>query len=345
MSAPDHRPFFAATSLTMVPFRDMAKTARLILENMPEAPVLPVMTRSYRWLLEGFPCLVIDPEKRTVSMAPPEQREAEVLEFYDRVEKDDLDHFATTPETAPFYEAMLDEFSRAHTPDLKWIAVQIPGPVILADTWRQMDGKPCFHHTTLRDMIVKTVALKTRWLERRIGEVLPEVEVIADHPEPTLVSFTSALGGGSRRELIEAIEGGFAGVTGLKWVHCCANIDWSLLIESDIDVINLDAFQYADKVALYADGFKAFIDRGGTIGWGIVPVEAESLKNQTLDKLVDRLQQGIDLLTAQGLDEAELARSSWVLPACEPALLSADLAERAFGLTRQVSETMRARYA
>ncbi|MBU0516850.1 MAG: hypothetical protein KJ621_19015, partial [Proteobacteria bacterium] len=341
MTTPTRRPFFAATSLTMVPYRDIETTARTILANMPEAPFLPVMTRSYRWLLEGFPCLVIDSDKKLVMMAPPEEREAEVLEFYDRVEQDDLDHFATTPRTAPFYEAMLEEISRADTPDLKWLAVQIPGPVVLADSWRQMDGKPCFHHETLRDMVKKTVALKTRWLERRIKEALPGVEVIADHPEPTLVGFTSALGGGSRHDLIGAIEEGFAGVTGLRWVHCCANIDWSLLIEADIDVINFDAFAYADKVALYAEGLKTFLERGGTIGWGIVPVEPETLRNQTLDTLVDRLQNGIDLLTAQGLDEARLAAASWVLPSCEPALLSPELADRAFSLTRHVSEAMR----
>jgi hypothetical protein len=345
MTASADRPFFAATSLTMVPYRDVESAARTILKNLPEAPFLPIMTRTYRWLFEGFPCLVIDPEKKTVMMVPPEEREAEVLEFYDRVERDDLDYFATTTATAPFYEAVLHEIVKADPLDLKWLAVQIPGPVVLADSWRQRDGKPCFHHETLRDMIVKTVALKTRWLERRIREVLPGVEVIADHPEPTLVGFTSALGGGSRRDLIAAVEGGFAGVTGQRWVHCCANIDWSLLTEADIDVINFDAFAYADKVALYAAGFQGFLERGGTIGWGIVPVEAQALAGQTVRSLVDRLQTGLDLLTAQGVDETLLVASSWVLPSCEPALLSPELADRVFELTSQVSAAMRARYA
>ncbi len=345
MTRPADRPFFAATSLATVPFRDMATAARIILENLPEAPFLPIMTRTYRWLFEGFPCLVIDPEKKTVMMAPPEEREAEVLEFYDRVERDDLDYFATTTAAAPFYEAMLDEIVRADPPDLKRLAVQIPGPVVLADSWRQRDGKPCIHHETLRDMIVKTVAMKTRWLERWIKEALPGVEVIADHPEPTLVGFTSALGGGSRQDLIAAVEGGFAGVTALRWVHCCANIDWSLLTEADIDVINFDAFAYADKVALYAEGFRGFLERGGTIGWGIVPVESETLAGQTAESLVNRLQEGIDLLVAQGLDEARLAESSWVLPSCEPALLSTEQAARVFELTGQVSAAMRARYS
>jgi len=41
-------------------------------------------------------------------------------------------------------------------------------------------------------------------------------------------------------------------VTCPRWVHCCANIDWSLLTDSDIDVINFDAYMHWDKVSLYS---------------------------------------------------------------------------------------------
>ena len=38
-------------------------------------------------------------------MAQPEEREEELLEFYDRVEQGDLDYFAITPEAAPAHQA------------------------------------------------------------------------------------------------------------------------------------------------------------------------------------------------------------------------------------------------
>ena len=86
--------------------------ARLIMNHCPEAPRLPIMTRSFRWMYEGLPCLHLDHEKKQVYMLPPKEREAEVLEFYDRVEADDLDYFATSEAAAPFYYRLIEELQK-----------------------------------------------------------------------------------------------------------------------------------------------------------------------------------------------------------------------------------------
>ena len=54
------KPNFAATALSCVPYRDAAHCVQVILENFPEAPFLPVLTRSLRYQLEGFPCIVFN---------------------------------------------------------------------------------------------------------------------------------------------------------------------------------------------------------------------------------------------------------------------------------------------
>jgi len=53
---------------------------------------------------------------------------------------------------------------------------------------------------------------------------VPGVEVIAGQAETTLVNFTSASNTGTREDVITAIEKGFYNLTGLTWIHCCANI-------------------------------------------------------------------------------------------------------------------------
>ena len=339
------RPFFAATMMSTVPYRDAAKTAEIILKSCPQAPRLPIMTRSFRWLYEGIPCLILDREKKRVFMAPPEQREAEVLEFYDRVENDDLEYFATTVNTAPFYYEILEKLQRADREDLNWVGFQIPGPNVLGATFKQIDGRPCFHHEDLWDILVKAIAMKTRWLEKMIKEALPQIQVIADHPEPTLVSFTSSEGSGSREKIIQGINQAFQGFGGLRWVHCCSNIDWTLLTEAEIDVINFDAFQFADKIALYAKEIQGFLARGGMLGWGIVPVSDDLIAQENVDSLMARLDKGIDLLVQQGVDEELLYTSSWVLTACETSLLSPQQADVAFDLNEKISARMRLRGA
>ncbi|MBW1798939.1 MAG: hypothetical protein JRJ21_11210 [Deltaproteobacteria bacterium] len=338
------RPKFAATMMAAVPYRDMERAGDVILKNFPEAPCLPVMTRGIKWMLEGIPCVVIDRENRRILLDPSPERESELLEFYDRYIEGDLDYFATTPETAPFFYGMFERLKRSRPSELKWVIFHTAGPLLLGDTIRQPDGNPCIYNETLRDVLIKGTNIKTRWLEKKIREEIPGVEVVADLPETTLVNFTSAGGTGTREDVITAINEGFAGLTCLTWIHCCANIDWSLLTDCNVDVINFDAYQHSDKVALYAEEFKRFFERGGMIGWGIVPVIDALLSGETVSGLVDKLQEGIDLFVSKGIDEELLASSSWVLPSCETVLLTNEQSDLVLKMTKEISQVMRGRY-
>jgi hypothetical protein len=338
------RPKFSATLLSMVPYDNMEKTAEVVLEHFPETIRLPVVTRSFEWISEGMPCLEANWERGEFLMVPPEEREQEVIEFYEKVEQEDLDGFATTPKTAPFYYEMLERIKRSRPPELKWITFQVPGPIVLGDTLKQRNGNPAIHHETLRDMLIKTVNMKSRWMEKWIREEIPGVQVVCDQPEPTLVVFTSAGGSGSRDDIIQAINEGFSGVTSAAWVHCCSNIDWSLLTDADIDVINFDAYMYWDKLSLYAEELKRFLEEGGTVAWGIVPVVDEFLSKESVLTLLDKLEKGIDLLVQNGIDEELVASSSWILPSCETVLLSPEKSDLAFSMTSEISRLMKKKY-
>ena len=338
------KPNFAATMMGAVPYRDTERALDAIIGNFPEAPCLPVMTRGIRWVLEGIPCVVINREKHEILLDASPERENEIIEFYDRVESDDLDYFATTPKTAPFFYAMIERLKNKRPPEIKWLVFHTVGPLLLGDMLKQPDGTSAVHHETLRDILIKGINMKTRWLERKIKAEIADVEVVADLPETTLVNFTSAGGTGSREKIISAINEGFSNLNCLTWIHCCANIDWSLLTDTQTDVINFDAYQHADKVVLYVKEFKMFIERGGMIGWGIVPVEKESLDKETVQSLVKRLETTIDLFVKKGIDESLLVSASWVLPCCDAVILTPDQTDDAFRMTRKISEIMRERY-
>ena len=52
---------------------------------------------------------------------------------------------------------------------------------------------------------------------------------------------------------------------GLAGVHCCGNTDWSLLLDSQVDIVSLDACSYMEQFSLYPVELKRFIGRGGVI--------------------------------------------------------------------------------
>ncbi len=338
------KPRFAATMMGAVPYREMDRAVEIILECFPEAPSLPIMTRSTRWMLEGIPCLVFDRERRIVYFDLSTEREGEILDFYDHIEADDLEYFATTAKTAPFFHDMIERIKCSRPSELKWVLFHTSGPLLFGDMLKQADGTPSIHNETLRDILIKGLNAKARWLEKKIRAEIPGVEVVADLPETTLVNFTSSAGTGSREEIIEAVNLSFADVGGLCWVHCCANIDWSLLFESKIQIVNFDAYQHAEQVALYTQEIQSFLKRGGMLGWGIVPVVSDHLRGETAESLTQRLEEGIDRLVKRGIDEKTLAESSWVLPSCETVLLTPEESDRALRITSQISQAMKKKY-
>lgn len=338
------KPQFMATHLAAVPQRDSKRVCRLILDHFPEAPCLPRLTRSTRMYLEGMPCLVVDSERGKLSFDLSQEREHELLEFYEHVLADDLDYFAISEASAPGVYALVRTLRQEPPPELKVVHIQTPGPVSWAMTAVDENGAPAFYNETMRDIMVKTLAMKARWQEKMVREALPGVATLLDYGEPALVIHTSAVGSGARADLIKAMNEVLDAVEGMAGVHCCANIDWSILLESHAAWINFDAFEYADRLALYPDDLKRFLARGGMLAWGVVPVFDEKIAAESVDSLVQRVEQGMRLMVDKGIDRALLAESSWITPACSTASMSLPMAERAFAYTRDVSRRLRERY-
>jgi len=338
------RPRFLPTMTASVPYRHKEKAIEAVLKYFPEAPCIPIMTTSLRWMLEGIPCLTFDRQHKRVVFDIRHEREAELITFYDKYDQEDLDYFKITPEVAPCFYGLLDVLKRSRPESLSCVHFETAGPVLLSDVIKQSNGRSSFFDPTLRDILIKGTRIKSKWILRKITTEVPDVEIVAGHPETTLVNFTSASGSGTRNSIISAIDGGFQDLDCIRCVHCCSNIDWSLLTDSNINMIHFDAYQHTDKLALYHKEIAGFLKRGGMLGWGIVPVVNESFLRESVQTLFEKLSYGIDLFVSKGIDEEELACSSWVLPSCETVMMTPDLSDRAFCAARRISQLLRNKY-
>jgi hypothetical protein len=178
-------------------------------------------------------------------------------------------------------------------------------------------------------------------MEQELRRLSPETIVFVD--EPYMSSYGSAFVSLNEGQVISLLEEVFAGIQGLKGVHCCGNTDWSLLLSTSADILNLDAYAYVEALALYPDELTAFLDRGGIIAWGIVPA-SDQVQEETVDGLVDRFHQALSLLTAKGLEKEDLLSSALIMPSCGCGSLSIETAERVLELTSQVAQALQARY-
>jgi hypothetical protein len=339
------RPKFMATTLAGVPHRDVEQACHLMRHNFPEATPVPILTRSLRMWIEGMPCLNIDRERRQVSFELS-GRENELTEFYEKYLSQDLDYFAVHRELDASLYTLADMFRKQPWKELRFIQFHVPGIYSLSTNIRDENDIPAFHHDTLRDVMVKTLAMKAKWRKRKIEELVPGIQAMVNFGNGGLGLFVSAAGTGSwdlikdlYNEQIEAVET-------ITQIHCCANFDWSLLMETNTDCINFDAYLYGETMSLYPIELGRFLERGGMISWGIVPTTAngEDILRETPRSLVERLEGHLQSVVNSGIDTELLLESSWITPSCMPQTLPIELAEEVLVYTREVSQMMREKY-
>ena len=97
-------------------------------------------------------------------------------------------------------------------------------------------------------------------------------------------------------------------------------------------------------LSLYPDAVKIFMGRGGTIAWGIVPNNEESLIKESAASLQDRLEDAVAPFTRRGIRFRQLLAQALLTPSCGLDALSVEAAESALGLLADLSDRIRKRY-
>ncbi len=220
---------------------------------------------------------------------------------------------------------------------------QVTGPVTWGLTIADNEGKAIIWDDTLSDAAARMLRLRAAWQESVLRQVSTNTIIFVD--EPYMQSYgSSALVSLSREKVISLLQEVFGGISGIKGIHCCGNTDWSVLLDTSVDVINFDAYYYAESLSLYPAEVKRFLDRNGAIAWGIVPNDEEHLKGETVASLKDRLEEAMAPFTRNGLPFRQLVEQGLLTPSDGFALLPVEVAGRALELLADLSSEMRRRY-
>jgi methionine synthase II (cobalamin-independent) len=349
---------FSPNALPMLigsqPLKNHDEATRLIVGNVPQIPnwvQLPVypqegMVEQY---MEGLPGLVQEENRSYVNTADTGFDE-QVLAFFEAYlaigeqgVADDASPFALSPDRAPGFFSLLAALQSAPG-NLKAIKGQITGPITFCTAMQDHEKRAIFYHDTLRDAAVKLLALKAGWQAKKLSSF--DVPVIIFIDEPALAGFGSSEFISISRddimtcldEVVDAVHGQEA----LAGVHVCANTDWSLLLDSQVDIINFDAHGYFDKFVLYGDLLKQFIASGRYLAWGLVPtLEVEMIEAATVDSLWQDWISKLKQLEAIGLDAEQVKAQSFITPSCGTGSLTPALSEKVLMLTKELSRRVR----
>ncbi len=342
---------FATTHVGSVPHKDPADlTHRLAsLLDIPAWLQLPrrhYLENIYTQYAATLPGAFVDAEKeKAVMHTDAPDFDAQLETFYQSVLDDDLDHFALTRDCALGFFTLLDEFK---SKPAAWVKGQVMGPISFGLTVTDQDLRASLYNEMMADALVKNMSMNSRWQVRQLKTVAENVILFVD--EPYMASFGSAFISLSREQALGYMNEVYAAVHSegaLVGVHCCGNTDWGLLLASDADILNLDAYSFIENLALYPTELRTFLDRGGAVCWGIVP-NNEQILNETPQSLAERMRAGFKLISdraaARGvrITADDFATRSLITPACGLGSTTVDVAERVFEVTRQMSDILKA---
>jgi len=325
-------PSVLTTAVGSLPHTDPEEAADLVLKSLPGVPHVPQLSRrdprEQMWIqfTENLPCFQVDLENLKYGFHTSGDHLPQIEEFYTHylaiTDGGPADFFAVSPEYGQGIHTFLERLRQEARPR-PFVKVQVTGPLSFALSVADETGRPIFYHPMFRDVAVKGMGLKAIWLLEQFQPFAEQVIVFFD--EPSLAAYgSSAFLGVSREDVLASLDEVTSMVTargGIPGVHCCGNTDWGLLMETTTRIVNFDAVDYAETVAIYAQDVSRFLERGGVLAWGAVS-NTESIRTEALADVVRRVQSGMALLEARGVDGTALRQTIMITPACGCAGLS-----------------------
>ncbi|MBI5352313.1 MAG: hypothetical protein HZB50_06705 [Chloroflexi bacterium] len=319
------------------------------LNSLLDVPAWPQLSRrSFRESMyvqysSLLPAIHEDAKQEKVYFETGEDISDALEKFYTPFLADDVDAFALQPDYAPGFFAMLDTLQKTNG---EWAKGQVTGPVSFGLTVTDQNLRASLYDEMLADAIVKNMAMNARWQIRQLKSARPNVIMFLD--EPYMAAFGSAFISLSREQAIAYLDEVFDAIHaegGVAGIHCCANTDWGVLLDTHVDILNLDAYGFIENLALYPAELRGYLDRGGNICWGIVP-NNEQIFNETSQGLAERLRNGIKSIVKKAeagglkMNADEFSSRSLIAPACGLGSTSIEVADHVFETLSEMGEIL-----
>jgi hypothetical protein len=329
------------TAMAVMPHTDVQRALDAALSlDIPFWPQLPNYSYyedMYVQASEHFPGICLDLNNRKLSFST-DKFIAELEETLAHFEEPD--YFDVSAE----YSVVYREFLSLDLKDRPAIRGQLEGPISFGFNVLDEGERPILFNDTVRPFMLEFMARRINVQLQKLKERNSNAFMFVD--EPGMQFLFSALAGYGDIKAKTDLDQFFAMVERPRGIHLCGNPDWDFLLGLDLDVLSLDIYTNAEIFSAYATSIRKFLDRGGTIVWGIVPTGVEAFEKDNFQSLVSQLENVWRVLRERGIDFDLLLSRSLLSPAtC--CLVNPDrekTVEKAFDQIRRISRLMRERY-
>ncbi|MFC1667558.1 methionine synthase [Candidatus Omnitrophota bacterium] len=331
---------FLTTGIGSLPYLDAAKSVKVACSRFdipfwPQLPKTGFKENMYVQFAQGLPLLVIDEKMRKIYVDTSKDLSEALGSLYEIYLSEDYDALGLTKDFAEGLYAFLDIVKES---DIDYVKGHVTGPISFGLSIVDEKGKSIIYNDALKEAMVKLLEIKAAWQIDKLKKLSKKIIIFLD--EPYLTSFGSSFVSIEKEDvklMLNAVIDKIHSKGALSGIHCCGNTDWSLLAETGVDIINFDAYSYAEGLSLYPKEIAEFLKKGRMLAWGIVPT-SESVLKESGETLFNRLSSEIGNLEKKGIPRDLVASHSLITPSCGIGTLSQDLAEDILTKLAQVAQ-------
>ncbi len=329
------------TGMGILPHKDMERAMALAMSvDIPFWPQLPRMNYyedMYVQASENFPGIVLEPENRRISFQT-EKFYAELENALLNLENEDF--FRMSPQFSATYHRFLSYDLSSYIS----IRGQLEGPVSFGLNVLDQDKKPMIFNDEVRSILFDFMARKANVQLRELKEKNPRAFLFID--EPGLQYIFSSISGYTDEMARRDFAGFFEQIESPRGIHLCGNPDWDFLLNLDIDILSFNAYNCGEIFVKYRASIKRFLNKGGMLGWGLVPANYDEFQKESLAGLIHHIESLWQELQKAGFDLEQILSQSILMPAtC--ALTNPDefkTVEEAYGWLKKLSRQLQAKY-
>lgn len=272
------------TAMGIMPHLDIDKALELAstldIPFWPQLPKVSFYEDMYVQASENFPGIVVDSDNKKLSL-DTFRLEKELSTYSERMKEPNT--FALSRNYSVVYHRFLEkELQGYHA-----IRGQMIGPVSFGFKTTDENNKPIIYDDGLRTLLFDFLQRKVNVQYQELKQKNRNAFVWLD--EPGLGWVFSGLSGYNDIQTREEYRYFLSGMEGPKAMHLCANVYLPYLLNLGVEILSFDSHQIEVMPKGYASAVAEFIEAGGIISWGIVPIDSWNLEKETPEILAKLL--------------------------------------------------------
>lgn len=290
----------------------------LTFSTWPQLPKLSFKESMICQYSEGFPGIKVDENEKKIWVEKDDELINSMTSFFENVVGENIDAFAISDKYAAGFHDFIKK-QKVKGAKLSFVKGQITGPFTFGLGLNDNEMRSVWFDVEYKDVVINGLRMKGLWQYKQLVEIAEKVIIFLDEPilsalgTPAYISIQNEDVINTMNEIIDSLHQ----VGAIVGVHCCGNTDWGLILQTNIDILAFDAYFYGDRLSLYINELKTFIDKGKILAAGIVPTgDIQKLHKEDAESLKRKLSELIEILVRKGINKEKVLNQLIFTPSC-----------------------------